>query len=40
MCSRLRSVRRASQQRGDRMPAGYLDRCAEAVALIETMTEL
>lgn len=26
--------------RGDRMPAGYLDRCAEAVALIETMTEL
>ena len=26
--------------RGDRMPVGYLDRCAEAVALIETMTEL
>ena len=26
--------------RGDRMPAGYLDRCAEVVALIETMTEL
>ena len=26
--------------RGDRMPAGYLDRCAETVALIETMTEL
>ena len=25
--------------RGDRMPAGYLDRCAEAVAMIETMTE-
>ena len=26
--------------RGDMMPAGYLDRCAEVVALIETMTEL